>query len=180
MANEKDPLMKMREEDKKFTGERTAEAAYEKKVAAFPPDNRWWKQRKQKPEFLMERQQRNLQKAEFSPEQVGEELYAKLSVDPNYGAACLFCKNSALLFAQKIEYEMPEEGEFNRLILSYGNVMWSWYFDDIILIAEYDVLEPVHSRRFSVTVPFTDGTDRVMSAIVQREQARNNRFFAKP
>ena len=99
----------------------------------------------------------------YKPEMIGQALYDKLKDDPNYALMSMFCKNSGKLLAKKMEYEVPEKGEFERCILSYDNKMWSWdAFDVIALIVNKGYRDDRH-RILTANVLFPDSSHRLMT-----------------
>lgn len=117
----------------------------------------------------------------YSPEQLGEVLYNKLKDDHNYAEMCMFCKNSALLLAAKMDFEVPEQGNFERSVLSFDNAMWNWdYIDVIALIVEQGPKSDTH-RVLSICIPFGGGMRRVMyKGLFSGTKAEIQEFLRSP
>ena len=99
----------------------------------------------------------------FSQDQLGEVLYNKLKDDHNYAEMCMFCKNSALLLAAKMDLEVPDQGNSEKCIVAFDNAMWNWdHIDVIALIVEQGPGSDTH-RVLSICIPFTSGMGRVMN-----------------
>lgn len=101
-------------------------------------------------------------KGAFTKEQLKEEVFEKLKDDPNYVAMCYACKNLATYMSVYIEMKVPETGKFKKSGVKATNFMWAWTFDWIALSIERGYNNETH-RRLSVEVPYSDGTDRMMS-----------------
>lgn len=71
----------------------------------------------------------------------------------------MFSRNAAKLLAKKVEYEVPENGQFGKCILSFdipGTQNVACYK------VEHDILEPKDQRCFSICA-YRNGNDRLTS-----------------
>ncbi len=101
----------------------------------------------------------------FTRGQLGEALYAKLRGDPNYALMCIFCTNAGIMFSRIIRDLDPEQGRFRPREIRFDNMMWAWDFDEIALVHKQGYKDEYHQMLFA-EVPFIDGTDRAMSALL--------------
>ena len=71
----------------------------------------------------------------------------------------MFAPNAAKLLAKKAEYEVPQNGQFGKCLVSFdipGTQNTAYY------LIEHDVLEPKDQRRFSIGA-IRNGCDRLTS-----------------
>lgn len=101
----------------------------------------------------------------FTKGQLGEALYAKLSGDPNYALMSIFCTNSGIMFSRMIRDLDPERGNFRPREIWFDNMMCAWDFDEIALVHKQGYKDACDQMLFA-EVPFIDGTDRAMSALL--------------
>ncbi len=101
----------------------------------------------------------------FTREQLGGALYEKLSGDPNYALMCIFCTNAGIMFSRMIRALDPELGRFRPREIRFDNVMCAWDIDEIALVHKQGHKDKYHQMLLA-EVPFIDGTDRVMSALL--------------
>lgn len=101
----------------------------------------------------------------FTKGQLGEALYAKLRGDPNFALMSIFCTNAGIIFSRKIQALDPERGRFRPREIWFDNMMCAWDFDEIALVHKQGHKDEYHQMLFA-EVPFIDGTDRAMSALL--------------
>ena len=92
----------------------------------------------------------------YTPEQIGEDLYAKLKDDPNFALMSIFCRNSGSHLAGKVEYYEKVNTKPERIMLSYDNRMWSWDNVDVIALTVDPGYRDDRHRILHVRVPFPD------------------------
>ena len=103
----------------------------------------------------------------YDQKQIGEVLYAKLKDDPNFALMSIFCTNIGKKLANRGEVLVPKKGNFEEVLLSFDNKMWNWEDIDIIALSVKPGYQNEGYRMLFLHVPFTDGTDRLMSGLLK-------------
>jgi len=99
----------------------------------------------------------------YTPEQIGEALYAKLKDDPHFALMSILCRNSGRHLAGKVEYYEKVNTKPQQIMLSYDNAMWTWEnFDVIALTVDPGYRDDQH-RILQVRVVFPDMSGKLMS-----------------
>lgn len=99
----------------------------------------------------------------YTAEQLGEEVYEKLKDDPNYQLMCFLLMRFGLHAACYMEALVPESGDFRPAVHAMQNYMWHWEdMETLAVQVTYGHTQP-DRRILMATVPFEDGTGRMMN-----------------